>query len=274
MLKNLLTFLSKNLLAILWGILSVLYPYSFKPTDCVVVMDVGQGDSILIQKGRYQVIIDGGPDISLLYSLPKYIPLDDREIEVVILTHPHDDHIKGILELLKRYTVKELWLYPVCFNNQNYTNLLNSGVDIRYIYSGLKFEYLDIKMDILWPKQKDFNSCYTSWDGNINNDSVVIGMEYLNRSFLFMGDAEMPVEKGLLDIYGEKLKSNVLKVGHHCSKSSSSETFIKMVEPDIAICSCSRENKFGHPDRGTVEKFLLQRVQVFNTYSSHDLLFR
>lgn len=274
MLKKLLIFLSKNLLLILWAILSVLSPYFSKPLDLVEIMDVGQGDSILVQKGYYQMIIDGGPDISVLYSLPKYMPKDDREIEVVVLTHPHDDHIKGILEILKRYTVKELWLYPVCFNNLNYSNLLNSGVRIKYVNADMSYNYEDIKLDILWPEKSQYTDCFKPYDGNINNDSVVILLNYLNKKFLLMGDAEMPVEKEILKKYPSNLDTDVLKVGHHCSKSSTGETFLKMTTPNIGVCSCSKENKFGHPDRGTIQRLLFEKVQIFNTYESGDVVFQ
>ena len=98
--------MSNNILEnLIWLIFGLIYLITVKYEDTVVFLDVGQGDSILIQEGNIQVLVDGGPDSSVLYELQKYIPMYDREIEYVVLTHPHDDHLVGLLKVLERYEV-------------------------------------------------------------------------------------------------------------------------------------------------------------------------
>lgn len=278
MLKSLRDILSKNTINILWALLCISYPFNSKGGDLVAILDVGQGDSILIQRGDFQILVDGGPDLSAVYSLPKYMPIGDREIEVLVLTHPHADHIVGLLEVMKRYSVGEVWLHPVCYDNADYKNLLDSDVDIKYVNSSLEFTYEDLFIDVLWPVGVKKEVCsvgeYSSWDGNVNNDSVVMLLDYLGRRFLLMGDAEIPVEREIIELCGNYLDVDVLKVGHHCSKTSTCETLLEFAAVEYGVCSCSEANKFGHPDRGTVSRLQNFKVQIFKTYEDGDVVFR
>ncbi len=273
-LKKLYNIFISQAFNLLWVLLSILYITLVKPINCVVFLDVGQGDATLIQQGDIQILIDGGDDLNVVYELSKYMKFNDRRIEVVVLTHPHDDHLVGILEVMDRYEVGEIWIYPVCYNNPNYKLLLESGVKIREVEEGMNFNIEDIRLNILWPVENKTAECevgkYKSWDGNINNDSLVIHVEHLNKSFLLMGDAEEEVEKEL----NINFKVDFLKAGHHCSKTSSSETFLKMAKPSKAICSCGEGNKFGHPSSGTLKNFSSLNVQYFVTYESGNIVVR
>lgn len=257
---------------IFWILLGIIYLLTVKHQDTVVFLDVGQGDAILIQEGSVQVLIDGGPDDSVLYQLPKYIPINDRKIEYLVLTHPHDDHIVGLLKVLERYEVGEILYYPVCFENENYEYLLQNYSHLRQVGKGDTIRLNSFEIDILWPLLEESpQGCVKQFDLDLNNDSLVLSFEYLDRKFLLMGDAEAPVEFQLLN-QGNLLPSyDILKAGHHCSNSSSSETFIKRMSPDMAICSVGLENSFGHPHSETLNIFQRYNVQYFITSQSGNI---
>jgi len=259
-LLNILTF-------VFWIAVLVIYRLNVKPLDTVVFLDVGQGDATLIQNGNLQLVVDGGNDISILYELQKYIPFYDREIEYILLTHPHNDHLVGLLYILNTYEVGEILYYPVCFENSNYEFLLSYLDNLKKVKAGDTIRLGNLNINIIWPREKieGMDMCNKSWNNNINNDSLVLKFRYLNRDFLLLGDAEQEVEKILISEKVVNGKINILKAGHHCSRTSSSETFLKTAIPDIAICSSGEGNKFGHPSSETLHKFDLLNVQYFVT---------
>lgn len=234
----------------------------------VIFFDIGQGDSILIQQDNYQVLMDGGPDDAILFELPKYMPWYDNEIEVVVLTHPHADHIEGLMYILEKYRVGKILYNPVEYDNQAYQYMLeNYGNILLPVKRGDAFEYKDMQMEVIYPFEN-----YDFQEENINNESVVLLLKAKGYKLLFMGDSEQSIEGKLLqekdieDIY-------VLKVGHHCSRTSTSEMFLKYTSPDIAICSVGSNNKFGHPHYETIEKFKKNTVQYLVTYEEGNIMF-
>ena len=272
-LKKVSSLLTDILKISVWLLLLPIYLLSIKPVDTVVFLDVGQGDATLIQKGNIQLLVDGGSDISILYELQKYIPFYDRKIEYILLTHPHDDHLIGLLYVLDTYEVGEVLYYPVCFENPNYELLISKNTKKKEIKSSdtIRLDSLDI--DIVWPRveERTEKGCLKPFDGNINNDSVVLDFEYLNRKFLLMGDAEKEVEKVLIFDHLVGKKYDILKAGHHCSKTSNSETFLKSTSPTYVICSVGEGNKFGHPSSETLNTFDSLNVQYLVTYEEGNI---
>lgn len=272
-LRNPKVSLGKIFGVLFWIILFIAYLLSQKPQDLVVFLDVGQGDATLIQNGNTQILVDGGPDRTILYELPKYMPFFDRKIEYLVLTHPHEDHIKGFLYVLENYEVEEILYYPVCYENNSYKSLLQSGVNIREVFAGDSISLESLNINIIWPRVEKYNKgeCIKPWNNNINNDSLVMEFEFLEKKYLLMGDSEKEVEKNLLE---EKVISNkyhILKAGHHCSKTSSSETFLKFVSPTYVICSAGIKNKFGHPSSETLKTFDSLGVQYLVTYDEGNI---
>ncbi len=250
----------------MWICILILYIYFFTPKDLVAILDVGQGDAILIQEGDIQVLVDGGPDSSILYELAKFMPVYDRRIEYIVITHPHDDHIVGILDVINRYEVGEILYYPVCFENANYEFLIQSFPDMRKVGRGETIRLKSFNINILWPiLLKHSENCVNSFNGNVNDDSLVLDFEFLNKKFLLMGDIESPVESTLLREGLISKEYDILKAGHHCSKTSSSETFIKDVSPSVAVCSVGIENSFGHPSSETLDTYTKLGVQYLLT---------
>lgn len=257
----------------LWVVVFLVYLLSVKPSDTVVFLNVGQGDATLIQKGDIQLLVDGGNGREILYELPKYMPFYDRHIEYLLLTHPHNDHLVGLLYILESYDVGEILYYPVCYENNNYETLISNPAKKREVSAGDTISLDSLRVDIVWPREGKLTTqnCFKSYDGNINNDSLILEFEYLNKKFILMGDAEKEVESTLISDAVIGGKYDILKAGHHCSKTSSGETFLKSISPSYAICSCGVGNKFGHPSSETLNTFDSLAVQYLVTYKQGNI---
>lgn len=258
-------FFFNNILNILFFILAI---YVFTPLGQaqtssaeIIFFDVGQGDAILIQQDNFQILIDGGPDDAIIYHLAKNMPLYDKNIEIVVLTHPHEDHIRGLMNILDEFSVEMIFLNKIEYENRAYQYLLEEYGDIVLeVVDGDTFRYGDILGTVIYPpKEKAVQ------DRNINNESVVILVEVGDYRVLLMGDAEHVVERQIMESHNLE-NIHILKAGHHCSKTSTSDMFLSVTNPRIAICSCGEGNKFGHPDYETLEKFQNRNVQYLVTY--------
>lgn len=233
----------------------------------IIFFDIGQGDAILIQQDNFQILVDGGPDDGIVYELAKQLPWYDKNIEIVVLTHPHDDHIRGLLNVLDQYSVEQIFMNRIEYENRAYEYLLtNYQEKIVEVEQGDVFEYKNIYGEILYPF---VGKAYQ--EKNINNESVVILLEVDNYRTLLMGDAEQEVENKLIEKYNLE-DIYLLKVGHHCSRTSTSDMFLSETNPDIAICSCGEDNKFGHPHYETLEKFQTRDVQYLITYQEGNIV--
>lgn len=235
----------------------------------IVFLDVGQGDAILIQQDNYQVLIDGGPDDTLLYELAKYLPWYDKKIEIVILTHPHEDHLAGLMLLLKKYEVEKVLYASLDYANAGYKYLKEEYSSLlKEVKAGDSFRYKDIYFAVLYPFEGE-----SPQGRNVNNWSVVTFFYIKGYKILLMGDGEVELEERLLE-YDFLENIDILKVGHHCSRTSSSEKFLSFTQAEVAICMCGERNKFGHPHYETIKKLKSQNVQYFITYEEGSMRIR
>ncbi|HVZ75969.1 MAG TPA: MBL fold metallo-hydrolase [Candidatus Paceibacterota bacterium] len=234
----------------------------------VAVMDVGQGDSIFIESPTgAQIVIDGGPDDSLLHELPKLMPLADRSLDAVMETHPDADHITGFIDLLKRYVVGD-FIEPGIPKPTLTAETLEKEIDTEHIPRVLarRGMWLDLgggaRLDILWP---DFDASTLKPD-DANEGCIVAHLVYGNTSMIFMCDAPMDVENSLM-AFGSttQLKSDILKVGHHGSAGSTGSDFVGEVDPRIAIISLGANNRYGFPKQVTLDTLAAHNVQVLRT---------
>lgn len=258
MLKDLMIF--KIFISVFWIGLGVFSYRIENYNERVVFFNVGQGDSILIQKENFEILVDGGADDSVIYKMGKYMKWNDRVIDVVIITHMHDDHYRGIKYLMERYEVGLFLLSPNC------GHLCSEFKEYNYIEvnEGMIIDYKGIELDILWPRVGRL-------DENINNDSIVLLLKYLDQGFLLMGDAEKEVEEILMQDYGIYITDiDILKAGHHCSKTASTRDFLKLTNPNLSICSCGEENRFGHPHKETLENFRALGIEYYITWEEGD----
>jgi len=216
-------------------------------------LDVGQGDALLIKTPYEQnILIDGGPGNAVLSELGRNLAFFDKDIDLVILTHPHSDHVSGLVEVLRRYNVDEVLMTGVSHTAPDYIAFLEEinkqNIKIQIANSQREIIFGDnLKMEILYPWE-DLSGQKVE---DLNNSSIVAKLIYGKTSFLFTGDAEMPVEEELINS-GTDLSANVLKVGHHGSNSSSSLDFLKKVNPQIAVAMVGKDNEFGHPHYRTI----------------------
>ena len=277
-LKIVISFIWKNALDIVFCVAAYFLVSSKHITKAVrpevVFLNVGQGDSILVQQDNFQVLFDGGPDDSVIYELAKHMPLFDKKIEVLVLTHPHADHINGLMLVLQEYKVDKIIINRIEYDNKAYDHLLDkySGKIVE-VSAGDYMTYRDLDFVVLFPFFYDYEDDKMQQENNINNESIVTLLTIKNNKILLMGDAEKELEEKLLN-YPIIRDINVLKVGHHCSKTSSSEMFLKITNPKIAICSCSEKNNFGHPSSETLEKLKNVNAQVYLTFEEGNIVFR
>lgn len=235
----------------------------------IVFFDVGQGDAILIQQDDFQILVDGGPDDRILYELAKKMPKNDKTIEVVVLTHPHEDHIRGLMNVLEGYVVERLLLNRVESENKAYRYMLENYEEILMeVVKGDTVQHKDILATVLFPFDEE-REVYA----NLNNESVVLLVEVYDYRVLLMGDGEVELEQRLLENL-EIENIHILKAGHHCSKTSSSEMFLRKVNPTTAICSCGKGNRFGHPHYETLQKFEMLNVQYLITYMEGNIVIK
>ena len=221
-------------------------------------LDVGQGDAVLVSQGSTQVLIDGGPSPAVLMrQLAGKMPFFDRTIEVVVLTHPHADHINGLLEVLRRYNVTRV-IYPVAsdalegYEGSAYREWL-SLIEERQITAvlardGMNFNMGDAVFTVINPPGK----LHSGTISDIDNNSIVLELAAGDFSFLLTGDL---MREGELELVMERKISpvNILKVAHHGSKTSSSFEFLAVARPDIGVI-CVGENNFGHPDDNVLNR--------------------
>jgi competence protein ComEC len=246
--------------------LSKIYYQEKNDQDLLVsFIDSGQADAILIKTPYQQnIIIDFGSNKGLK-DLSERIPWWDKNIDLMIITHPHDDHILGMISILNKYKVENIMYTGVLHYSPAYLELLEL------------IKYKNIPLII--PKENQIiefgNNCsmkvifpWESFKGkeveNINNSSIVNQLDCNNFKFLFAGDAEIEVESEILE-KDIDIKSDVLKAGHHGSITSSQEEFLKKVNPQIAIIMVGEGNKFGHPSLRTIKRLEKLNIKSFRT---------
>ena len=221
----------------------------------VTFLDVGQGDAILIEtpSGR-QVLVDGGPDpVRMVQFVGERMPFQDRTIEMVVLTHPHRDHVTGLVEVLRRYDVSLVLERELEFDSPSYEAwrraVSDEGAEIVQAQAGQVIAFGDgAHVEVVSPGQRLLRGTVS----DVDNASVVLRLVYDDVSFLLTGDMFSEAE-GVLVRGDASIDSDVLKVGHHGSRSSSSAAFLDRVSPTIAVASAGEDNRFGHPHSETLE---------------------
>jgi len=228
-------------------------------------LDVGQGDAILIQKGNQQVLVDGGPSpqaISL--GLGSKMPFWDRTIDLVILTHPSADHVTGLVEVLQRYKVKQVLHPDLDFKSDIYDEWLRllKEKNIKYTIAqaGQQIDLGGVVIKVLNPQIP----LLTGTESDIDNNGVVLSIGMGEVSFLLTADIMWEAEFELL-ARRANLSSTVLKVGHHSSDTSTTQEFLAVVSPQLAVISVGKDNPFGHPSDEVMER-LKQKLGSENIY--------
>ncbi|WP_459480524.1 ComEC/Rec2 family competence protein [Clostridium saccharoperbutylacetonicum] len=244
----------------------------FKPDPNIMLVhyiDVGQGDSILIQVNNKNLLIDSGPnsDEKKLFNYLSSLYID--KFDYVIATHPHEDHIGNMAKIIKEYNVLEFYAPKIQSTTKTFEKMLDTlkskHLKINVIKKGTNSIDLghNTKVTVFSPI-KDFYE-------DLNNYSPVIKIEYGNTSFLFTGDAQKEVEKEILD-NNENISANVLKIGHHGSSTSTSTNFLKKVNPMISVISVGKDNIYNHPYEGTINLLNMNKITIYRTDIDGNIL--
>jgi competence protein ComEC len=264
--------------------------YSHAAGDLTVTfIDVGQGDSMLIEppSGR-KVLIDGGgrQENSSLKAIGKEDPAGRsiivpflrkkgiNELDLVILTHPHDDHVGGLPYVLEKIKIGQVLDIGQSQTSRGYYRFLklikNKKIPYKIARAGQIIDLGDgVRGHVLHPSEP----LISGTESDLNNNSVVVRLEYGKTSFLFMGDTAFEGEDRIISS-GRSLKSDVLKVGHHGSRTSTSVGLLEAVRPEYAVISVGARNKFGHPSRETLRKLENYGVKVFRTDLDGAIIFK
>ena len=231
----------------------------------IYFLDIGQGDAVYIRTPEgHDMLIDGGPSKIVLQKLSEVMPFYDRSIDVVIETHPDADHIGGLPSVLERYRVG-LFIEPGIDSKNAIDDELRKirmekDIPSKLARRGMTINFGDgAHFDILYPDTD------VSGFKNTNDASIVGQMKYGSTTIMFTGDSPKKIENYLVSMDGERLKSDVLKAGHHGSHTSSGEKYVKTVAPKYAIISVGKKNRYGHPHADVLKIFEKLEIQIIRT---------
>jgi competence protein ComEC len=265
----------------------------------LVVCDVGQGDAILAIYGSNQILVDGGPDRSVLDCISKYMPFWDRSIELVILTHPQKDHFGGLIDVFRRYKVGHFVANNINSGGQEYEVLkkLVGGMNaaVHNPTSDMQMRLGLMYLEVVWPTDEFLteNTSTKELAGGINlelneeggvlgeattsrdpNDfSVVTVLRLGEFDALLTGDIQPPVINRVVEIIGESYikEYEYIKVPHHGSKNGLIKELLEITDPQIAVISVGRKNRYGHPHQETLEILGYRDIRILRTDKDGDV---
>ncbi|MBP9749048.1 MBL fold metallo-hydrolase [Patescibacteria group bacterium] len=240
---------------------------------------VGQGDATLLRDvDGNDILIDGGPTDAILSKLGSALPPTDRTIELVVLTHPHADHVNGLAAVLARYHVDRVLMTGVAAGDGAYAvfqkSIAEQHIPVTVASTTFAFDLGRMHVDVLWPQE--------SWEGReppkdnlatgggLNDTSIVLSVSHGKERLLFMGDASSAVEEALLHA-SSTLTADILKVGHHGSKYSTSRAFLAAVQPSHAVIEVGAKNRYKHPTLQALARLGDAGVRIFRTDQDGDV---
>ncbi len=240
----------------------------------IVFFDVGQGDAALISQGDQQLLIDGGKDGKvLLEKLGKYVPFWDRNIEAILETHPDQDHIGGLIDVLNTYNVDFVLETKMQSDSQTFKKLeetiMNNKIEKIEAKKGVVIKFSNgSEVQILYP----FESIVDVKGEDTNSYSVIAKLINGEDRFFFAGDLPMEKEKQLLENNIE-VEANFLKVAHHGSKYATSNEFLEKIKPTEAVISVGKNNSYGHPNPEVLQRLLRHKVSILRTDEIGDIVY-
>lgn len=245
--------------------LSLIYTRGAENKLVVNFLDVGQGDAILIQAPKGEILIDGGPGRQVLEKLGEILPFSDRKIELIIMTHPDADHINGLVEVLKNYQVDEVIETGVTNDNKAYAEwqklIKDKNIKDTIAKKGDKIDLGEgVELNFMWPESNLAGQKIE----NTNNTSIVNFLDWGNMDVALTGDAETAV----LDKIAEEnsgIKIEILKQAHHGSKNGVSQKFYETFKPDVSVISVGAKNRYGHPDQDTLDILGKLGIKIYRT---------
>lgn len=238
----------------------------------IVFCDVGQGDAIFLRtpKGT-NILVDGGPDTSVLSCLSSHMPFWERDLELVILTHPHADHLNGLISVARRYKIGSFATENLKNNTAVFETLMdeleNQKIKIQYVYEGDRFLFSDgVILDIVGPSREFIEK--TSPGGVIGERSEFANIQslfsYKDFSVLLTGDSQATQLHEAAESIGLR-KINVLQVPHHGSKTGLDSGILDIIKPELAVISVGKNNKYGHPAESIIKILKDKDIKILRT---------
>lgn len=224
-------------------------------------LNVGQGDAALIRTPSGEnILVDGGPDNSVLAELGKLLPVWDRTLDLVVATHPEADHISGLIAVMERYTVKEILTLNTTRDTQVgkvWQQLITTGPQVNFADAADDYIWDEVVWDTLSPIA-DINFAYIG-----NDQAVVAQVSYRDYQILFTGDIATTKETELQQIY-PALRADVIKIAHHGSKYSTGTAWLAQIQPKVAVIEVGK-NSYGHPAVDALTRIKAAGTEVYRT---------
>lgn len=263
--------MKRYLSIILFLILGVVWVAVFQLPDSqlhLIFCDVGQGDASLISYQNQQILIDGGPNNRVLDCLSKNLPFYDRTIETVVLTHAEADHLTGLIEVIKRYQIRQIIVNLSAKEttiNQQFKQLVTlSNIKIYQPQINDQIKIGPLALKILWPNQATVLGMASN-QASLNEESLVAELVFGDFQALFTGDIDAFVEKQL-----DLGDIDLLKVAHHGSKTATTDEFLTITQPEMAIISVGK-NSYGHPAEEVINRLNNFKTKILRTDLSGDI---
>jgi len=242
----------------------------------VTFFSVGQGDSIFIETAQgHQILIDGGPNSTVVEKVAGELPFWDNSLDLVILTHPDADHLTGLVPVLEQFEVENVLWTGV----EKETNIFASWIRV-FKAENANNTVARAKQKIVWSQAPNTFMEIISPDEMtiqnakaVNDTSIVLILRHEENSFLFPGDISQAVEQELVN-QGARMKASVLKVPHHGSKFSNTENFLEAVSPQVAVIQVGSKNRYGHPTEEVLERLANFGIPVLRTDLQGDILIK
>lgn len=236
-----------------------------KENFSVSFIDVGQADSVLIRNGNYNMLIDAGNNEDGEKLVNYFKSLGIEEFKYVFVTHPHEDHIGGMDDIINNFKIDNYYMSNKLSTTKTFMDVLDAldGRNLKYTVpnKGDTLKLGDANIKVIYPGDDK---------SNINDSSIVLKITYGKNSFLLTGDATSNVER---KIYNEDIKSDVLKVAHHGSSYSSTDVFLDKVKPYYAVISVGKNNIYNHPSNKTLEKLNKRNIKAYRTDLDGTIVF-
>lgn len=242
----------------------------------IVFCDVGQGDAAYIRvANKVDVLIDAGPDRTVLNCLSRHMPAYDKTIELAFITHPQKDHFGGFIYILEHYSVRLFVFSPVRVKNVSYQKLLTSikskKIATEPHFAGDYINILGSKLEFYWPTE-DYLKSFNSYSDDLNNISQILIFKQGSSTVLFTGDIPYQI---LARLSGQSIPPiDVLKVPHHGSKTGLNPKILGLADPRVSVISVGRRNTYGHPSKEILEMLVARGIKVRRTDLEGDVVFR
>lgn len=224
-------------------------------------IDVGQADCILIEQNGHYMLIDGGNSDSADTIISYINNLGIKKFDYIIGTHPHEDHIGSLDDVILNFEVEKVLFPKKISSTKTFENFVNAvkykNLKLTVPEVGTTYKLGDTTFKVMAPNSTDYE--------DINNYSIVIKLMYENTSYIFTGDAEKLSEEEIISKFSDELKCDVLKIAHHGSSSSTSDTFLKLCRPKYAIISLGMDNSYGHPHKVVLDRLKKYGADVYRT---------